>query len=141
MSQIFWLRAETKENEFRRAITPHDAQKMIQAGHKVIVEDWNESIIPTSEYSSIGCEIVSSGSWKQAPKEAIIVGLKALPEDIESFQHTHIYFAHAYKQQEGYQELLSKFIKGGGKIIDLEYMIDENQRRVCAFGYWAGYVG
>lgn len=142
MKNIYWLRAETKKNEFRRALTPNNCKELLEAGHKVIVEDWKESIIPTKEYREIGCEIVSENSWhKDAPTEAIIIGLKALPEDINEFRHTHIYFAHCYKEQDGWKELLHKFKTGGGKIIDLEFMTDENGRRTNAFGYWAGYVG
>lgn len=141
MSELFWLRAETKANEFRRAITPLDAKKLIASGHKVTVEDWSDSIIKSDEYKNIGCQIVEAHTWVDAPKEAIIIGLKALPENINEFKHTHIFFAHAYKEQDGWKELLTKFQKGGGNIIDLEFMLDENQRRVCAFGYWAGYVG
>jgi saccharopine dehydrogenase (NAD+, L-lysine-forming) len=142
MSKTFWLRSESKKNEYRRALTPDNCEQMIAAGHKIIVEDWKDSIIPTVDYKSIGCEIVKDGSWiTDAPTDAIIVGLKALPDDIEVFKHTHIYFAHCYKQQDGWRELMTKFNKGGGKIIDLEFMVDENGRRTNAFGYWAGYVG
>lgn len=142
MSKLFWLRSESKKNEYRRALTPDSCEQMLKAGHKVIVEDWKESIIPTQAYKDVGCEIVAAGSWQtQAPSEAIIVGLKALPDDIEVFKHTHIYFAHCYKEQDGWRELMTKFDKGGGKIIDLEFMVDENGRRTNAFGYWAGYVG
>jgi alanine dehydrogenase len=142
MSKIFWLRAESKKNEYRRALTPDSCEKILAAGHTVYVEDWKDSIIPTAEYTAIGCKSVASGSWdKDAPDEAIIVGLKALPDDIKLFRHTHIYFAHAYKEQDGWRELLSKFQYGGGKVIDLEFMVNENKRRVAAFGYWAGYVG
>ncbi|MFT6068019.1 MAG: hypothetical protein ACJAT2_002197 [Bacteriovoracaceae bacterium] len=140
--KIFWLRSESKENEFRRALTPNDCLQIIKAGHEVIVEDWKESIIPTEDYKKSGCKIKPAGSWvKDAPDSAIIIGLKALPENIESFKHTHIYFAHCYKEQEGWMELMQKFHLGGGKIIDLEFMYDENGRRTNAFGYWAGYVG
>jgi len=142
MSKIFWLRSESKKNEFRRALTPDSCQKILAAGHKVIVEDWKKSIIPTSDYKDIGCEIMPDGSWATtAPAEAIIIGLKELPSNIETFKHTHIYFAHCYKEQDGWQEIMSKFKNGGGKIIDLEFMVDENGRRTNAFGYWAGYVG
>lgn len=142
MSKIFWLRSETKENEYRRALTPDTCEKILAEGHRVIVEDWKNSIIPTAQYEKIGCEIVPENSWiKDAPEEAIIIGLKALPNDIKSFSRTHIYFAHCYKTQDGWVELLKKFEIGGGKIIDLEFMTDENGRRTNAFGYWAGYVG
>ena len=142
MSKIFWLRSESKKNEYRRALTPDSCEKILAAGHKVIVEDWKESIIPTSDYKDIGCEIMPDGSWATtAPPEAIIIGLKELPSNIKNFKHTHIYFAHCYKEQDGWQEIMSKFKNGGGKIIDLEFMVDENGRRTNAFGYWAGYVG
>ena len=138
----FWLRAETKENEFRRAIVPKDSQRLIEAGHTVYVEDWSESIIPIQEYESIGCKVVAANSWyDDAPSHAVIVGLKALPHHFESFTRTHLYFAHAYKQQDGWQELVGKFKKGHGEILDLEFMLDKDGRRVCAFGYWAGFVG
>lgn len=142
MSQIFWLRAETKEFEYRRGMSPDTVKKLIAAGHKVFVEKSDVSIIPASDYQAAGATIVEENSWiSDAPDEAIIVGLKALPSDIQTFKHTHIYFAHVYKEQDGWQEVMQKFKDGGGKIIDLEFMVDENQRRVCAFGYWAGYVG
>lgn len=142
MSQTFWLRAETKEFEYRRALSPDSVKKLIQAGHTVVVEDSSVSIIAAKDYELAGAKIVPENSWmNDAPKEAIIVGLKALPKELTHFEHTHIYFAHAYKEQDGWQELLGEFKKDGGKIIDLEFMVDEQQRRVCAFGYWAGYVG
>lgn len=142
MSKIFWLRAETKEFEYRRGLGPDSVKKLIAAGHKVFVERSEVSIIDASEYKKAGAEIVNANSWiKDAPSDAIIVGLKALPSDLETYKHTHIYFAHIYKEQDGWKDVLNKFKKGNGKIIDLEFMVDENSRRVCAFGYWAGYVG
>lgn len=141
MSETFWLRAETKKNEFRRAIVPEDAKKLLAAGHEVVVEDWIDSIIPTKDYQAVGCEVAPALSWVNAPKETIVVGLKALPENIDQFIHRHIYFAHVYKEQDGWKEIMQKFADGGGEIYDLEFMTDENGRRTSAFGYWAGYVG
>ncbi|GMA41182.1 hypothetical protein GCM10025883_32270 [Mobilicoccus caccae] len=53
----------------------------------------------------------------------------------------HIYFGHAFKGQHGARALLSRFVEGGGTLLDLEYLVDADGRRVAAFGYWAGYVG
>ena len=142
MSQLFWLRAETKKNEFRRALTPDSCEKIIAAGHKVVVEDWKDSIIPITLYKEVGCEIRGENTWiQQAPDSAIIIGLKALDESPKNYKHTHIYFAHCYKDQDGWREIMAKFKQGQGKIIDLEFMTDENNRRTNAFGFWAGYVG
>lgn len=142
MSKLFWLRAETKEFEYRRALSPDSVKKLLDAGHKVVVEKSDNSIISETLYAQTGATIVDENAWiKQAPKDAIVVGLKALDASLETYKHTHIYFAHVYKEQDGWQEVMSKFKNGGGKIIDLEYMVDNRGARVCAFGYWAGYVG
>lgn len=38
-----------------------------------------------------------TGSWTTAPKDAIIVGLKELPDTDDPVTHRHIFYAHAYK--------------------------------------------
>lgn len=77
-----------------------------------------------------------------------------------------IFFAHCYKQQGGWKDVLSKFTQvgttsnerrartgvittpnqrtthqGGGKLWDLEFLVDEQGRRVAAFGRPAGVAG
>ena len=55
--------------------------------------------------------------------------------------HTHIQFAHCYKQQTGWAQTLARFPAGGGTLYDLEFLTDSSGRRVAAFGYHAGYAG
>ncbi|WNC73224.1 saccharopine dehydrogenase [Thalassotalea psychrophila] len=136
-----WLRAETKQDEQRNALPPAGAQQLISAGFQVSIEQSQQSIFDNYEYEKIGCNIVSAGSWVDAPKNAIILGLKELPEDSFPIIHQHIYFAHAYKDQLGWQALLNRFKVGNGKLYDLEFLVDENNRRIAAFGYWAGFAG
>lgn len=50
-------------------------------------------------------------------------------------------FGHAYKDQADGKRLLARFREGGGALYDLEYLVDEDGRRVAAFGYWAGFAG
>lgn len=141
MPSCVWLRAETKAFERRTPLTPHDAGKLIQRGVKVIVESFPERIFPDKDYEEVGCKIVQGHTWPEAPTEALILGLKELPQDDSKLVHSHVYFAHAYKGQEGAQQLLNRFKRGGGHLYDLEYLTDDDGRRVCAFGKWAGYVG
>ncbi|MBB1405201.1 saccharopine dehydrogenase [Pseudoalteromonas sp. SG44-5] len=136
-----WLRAETKPYEQRTALSPIGAKKLIEAGFKVTVECSPQNIFTQEQYQEVHAEIVEQGSWVNAPKDAIILGLKELPEDDFPLIHQHIYFAHAYKEQAGWQELLLRFKHGGGELFDLEYLVDEQQRRIAAFGYWAGFSG
>ncbi len=55
--------------------------------------------------------------------------------------HTHISFAHCYKQQGGWADVLRRFRRGGGTLYDLEFLENEQGRRVAAFGFHAGFAG
>lgn len=81
------------------------------------------------------------GSWPEAPADHIIVGLKELPEETFPLKHTHVQFAHCYKGQGGWQDVLARFPRGGGSLYDLEFLEDETGRRVAAFGFHAGFAG
>lgn len=89
----------------------------------------------------MGCKIEPPGSWPTAPQNAYILGLKELPKEPFQINHKHIYFAHAYKKQAGATALLKRFKDGRGIIYDLEYLCDNNKRRVVTFGRWAGFAG
>jgi saccharopine dehydrogenase (NAD+, L-lysine forming) len=136
-----WVRAEQRPNEERAGLTPDGAAALIAAGIRVTVEESHARAIPIDGYHAAGCEIVAENLWPDAPREAIIFGLKELPEDGTSLTHRHIMFGHAFKGQPAGQALLRRFRSGGGTLYDLEYLVDERGRRVAAFGYWAGYAG
>ena len=138
---LIWMRSEPRENEARAPMVPKGAAQMVAKGWRVVVEDAAERCIATDEYRAAGCEIVPAGSWVDAPNDAIILGLKELPEDGTPLRHQHIMFGHAYKGQASGRALLDRFKAGGGTLLDLEYLVDETGRRVAAFGYWAGYAG
>ena len=91
--------------------------------------------------ASAGAEIAPEASWTDAPEAALIFGLKELPDGDTPLRHRHIMFGHAYKDQTGAGAFLGRFARGGGALYDLEYLVDDNARRVAAFGYWAGYAG
>jgi saccharopine dehydrogenase (NAD+, L-lysine-forming) len=138
---IIWLRAESKAFERRTPLTPPDAATLADAGFNVFIERSEDRAYPDDDYSVAGCSLVEAGYWESAPPDAFILGLKELPESTQSLRHRHIYFAHAFKGQAGWQDLLMRFRKGGGALFDLEYLVDVNGRRVAAFGHWAGFAG
>lgn len=41
----------------------------------------------------------------------------------------------------GWKDTIGTFASGGGRLFDLEFLVDEQGRRVVAFGPWAGTVG
>ncbi|MEE8410798.1 MAG: saccharopine dehydrogenase [Myxococcota bacterium] len=141
MGKIVWLRAETKPLERRTPLTPEQAGKLVAAGHRVVVEESELRVFPDQSYIEVGCEATGEGSWREAPDDAFVLGLKELDDEDTPLRHAHIYFAHVYKGQRGSAATLRRFVSGGGRLYDLEYLVDERSRRVAAFGYWAGYVG
>ncbi|KAH7128790.1 hypothetical protein B0J11DRAFT_525803 [Dendryphion nanum] len=139
-------RAEAKLYEHRSALTPTTAKKLLDAGYPVLVErsskDPNlERIFKDEEFQAAGATLVEEGSWETAPTDRIIIGLKELPEAETPLQHTFVHFAHCYKQQGGWEQVLARFPRGGGTLYDLEFLQDSTGRRVAAFGYHAGFVG
>jgi saccharopine dehydrogenase (NAD+, L-lysine forming) len=135
-----WLRAESKAFEERTPLTPTGVAALVAAGAQVTVERSKKRVIRDEEYSRAGAMLSDEGSWPTAPADAVILGLKELPEDGSKLRHRHIYFGHAYKHQKGWQELLKRFVDGDGALLDLE-VLEKDGRRIAAFGYWAGYAG
>ncbi len=136
-----WVRAEQRANEQRVGIMPDGVAALQAHGIHVTVEKSDQRIVPYDAYAAVGAEIMPEGSWINAPKDAIIFGLKELPEGTFPLNHRHIMFGHAYKGQPTAQTLLNRFRTGGGMLYDLEALAEDTGRRVAAFGYWAGYVG
>jgi len=136
-----WLRAEQRPFETRTGLTPAGAADLIAAGLHVTVEASDTRVFPAQAYADAGCVMAPAHSWPDAPRDTIILGLKELPDDGTPLPHRHIMFGHAYKGQSGAAPLLSRFRAGGGALYDLEYLVDDDARRVAAFGYWAGYAG
>jgi len=136
-----WVRAEQRANEQRVGLTPEGARALLGAGIRVTVEESDSRALPIEGYRAAGAELAPEGSWPGAPDDALIFGLKELPEDGTPLRHRHIMFGHAFKGQHAGRALLERFRAGGGTLYDLEYLVTPEGRRVAAFGYWAGYAG
>ena len=137
----FWVRHEPRPNEARVGVTPQGVAALMAAGHQVTVEDDPTRAIVVDGYRETGAGIVPAGSWVDAPKNALICGLKELPDDGTPLVHRHVMFGHAYKGQADGAVLLERFRVGGGTLLDLEYLTEASGRRVAAFGVWAGFAG
>ncbi|KAF8476895.1 hypothetical protein BDZ91DRAFT_708299 [Kalaharituber pfeilii] len=138
---VLHLRAETKPLEHRSALTPRTARQLKDAGYDVRVERSKQRIFDDSEFEAVGIPLVPEGSWIDAPEDHIIIGLKELPDEDFPLKHTHITFLHVFKNQKGWERVLERFPRGGGTLLDLEFLTDERGRRVAAFGYHAGFAG
>lgn len=107
---------------------------------KIVLEVSEASIFNADEYP---LEVIRAkpGAWTTAPPGVIVLGLKELPESDTPLTHDHIFFGHCFKGQDGWKQMLDRFDRGKGRLLDLEFLNDENGRRVAAFGYYAGFAG
>ena len=80
-----WIRAEERPNEKRVGVTPNGVKSLLQAGFDVTIERDSTRAISIESYS--GAQVAGTGDWRSAPKEAIIIGLKELPEEITPLHH------------------------------------------------------
>ncbi|MFF4978838.1 saccharopine dehydrogenase [Streptomyces sp. NPDC001046] len=136
-----WLRHEARTTERRTPIVPDDARRLVGNGVELTVEESPQRVFPTGAYEAAGCRVAPAGSWVSAPPDAVVLGLKELPDEPAELTHRHVFFGHAYKGQPGAAALLRRFTAGGGTLYDLEYLVDDTGRRLAAFGFWAGYLG
>ncbi|DAA78508.1 TPA_exp: Uncharacterized protein A8136_4484 [Trichophyton benhamiae CBS 112371] len=144
---VLHLRAEDKPLEHRSALTPSTTKALIAAGYKVNVERSPTSairkrIFDDSEFEKAGATLVPEGSWVDIPSDHLVIGLKELDETKDfPLKHSHVTFAHCFKNQGGWEKALGRWSRGGGVLYDLEFLQDDKGRRVAAFGYHAGFAG
>jgi len=136
-----WLRDEDRDTERRAPLMPAGAASLIADGAKITVERSEKRVFPNVDYEAAGCEIVGSGLWPEAPQDALILGVKELPATPAMLHGQFCHFAHLFKEQQGWRNELARFSQGGGTLFDIEYLTNDDQRRVAAFGYWAGWLG
>jgi saccharopine dehydrogenase (NAD+, L-lysine-forming) len=141
MQPHVWIRSESRSTERRAPVVPADVPLLLDARFEVTVEESSQRIFDIEEYAAAGAAVVGEGTWPDAPEDAYVLGIKELPDEPAALHHRHIYFAHAFKGQEDAGRTLERFRRGGGRLLDVEYLTDPDGRRVVAFGYWAGYVG
>ena len=137
------IRREYKTNEFRTPLIPRDCKKCIEIGIIVYVEKSAQRCIPNEEYEKYGCIIIDDFTKLELDKNnTLVIGLKELDyNNPRLFPWCHLYFTHIFKNQIGSEEIKEKLIKSRAIVYDYEYFLNQKQKRVIAFGFWAGFIG
>jgi alanine dehydrogenase len=132
------IRSELSLFEQRTPIVPSDLIVLLPE-FDILVESSQTRCFSDNDYKDAGAQIIPSGSWTNYPN-AIIVGLKGLRKgEVPHKNQIIFHFAHCYKKQEGYREILRPLV--GSKMIDYEFMLDDRGKRTLSFCSQAGYVG
>ena len=138
---LIYLRAELNPNEYRCPIVPQSINYLIQYGFIIYVESSNSRIYKDIEYEKVGAIITKDPWYNEKFKSSLIIGLKELSHMEKLSSHKHIYFSHSYKNQLNSEIILKAFAKSNSIIYDYEFLLDKNNKRIIAFGFYAGFIG
>ena len=140
-NKVIYIRNENNPCEHRTPIVPDDIPKLILMGFDIFVETSQHRIFSDTEYKTKGA-IITNKPWNHPIfNDCLIVGLKEIAELENLNNHKHLYFSHSYKKQNGFENILQKFAKSCSIIYDFEYFLDDDNKRLISFGFYAGIVG
>ena len=134
----------SKRGEKRVAITPKYAKEIVNWGHKLIVQPAKhpetseiKRAFPDKEYKHAGAEISEDIS-----KAKVIFGLKEIHINRLLPNKAYYTFSHTHKGQIKNRLMLKKLVDLDSTLIDYELITDDqNNRKITAFTYNAGYAG
>jgi alanine dehydrogenase len=130
---------ETKVPEDNRvALSPEQAARLNREylDSEIVVQSSDLRAFSDEEYHQAGVKVVDDLSDCD-----VLFGIKETQIDTMIPGKHYFFFGHIAKQQAYNRPLLQAMLAKGLTFSDYEYLVDENDERVCAFGWWAGVVG
>lgn len=104
--------------------------------HEIVVQESDIRAFSDEAYRKEGVRVVQDVSDCD-----VFFGIKeARAETLLPNKH-YVFFGHIAKKQEYNRPLLQAMLQKNLTFSDYEYLVDDNNQRVCAFGWWAGVVG
>lgn len=104
--------------------------------HEIVVQASDIRDFSDDEYRAEGVRVVD-----HVEDCDILFGIKEAKIECLIPDKHYFFFGHIAKMQEYNRPLLQAMMKKHITFCDYEYLVDKNNIRVCAFGWWAGAVG
>ncbi len=104
--------------------------------HEIVVQTSDIRAFSDDEYIAEGVRVVD-----RVDDCDVLFGIKEAKIDSLVPNKHYFFFGHIAKMQEYNRPLLQAFMQKGITFSDYEYLVDDNNIRLCAFGWWAGAVG
>lgn len=122
----------------RVALSPKQVAELNRKNprHQIVVQSSNIRAYSDDEYRAEGVQVIDDVSDAD-----ILFGIKEAKIDSLIPDKHYFFFGHIAKKQEYNRPLLQALIRKRITFCDYEYLVDDNNARVCAFGWWAGVVG
>lgn len=104
--------------------------------HEIVVQASDIRAFSDDEYLAEGVQVVNN-----VDDCDILFGIKEAKVESLIPDKQYFFFGHIAKMQEYNRPLLQAFMRKHITFCDYEYLVDEKNMRVAAFGWWAGVVG
>ena len=104
--------------------------------HEIVVQTSDIRAFSDEEYRAEGVRVVESVEDCE-----VLFGIKEAKRESLILNKHYFFFEHIAKMQEYNRPLLQAFMQKGITFSDYEYLVDDDNNRLCAFGWWAGVVG
>ncbi|XP_057296367.1 alpha-aminoadipic semialdehyde synthase, mitochondrial-like [Hydractinia symbiolongicarpus] len=135
--QIVGIRREDINVWERRApIAPQHVKELRDKGIEVIVQPSTRRAYTMAEYENSGAIV-----QEDLTPASLIMAVKQVPIDILIPNKSYAFFSHTIKAQDANMPLLDAMLEKNIRIIDYERMVDHKEKRVAAFGKFAGVGG
>ncbi|MCB2168657.1 MAG: hypothetical protein KQI78_13430 [Deltaproteobacteria bacterium] len=105
-------------------------------GRTLVVQTSPQRAFADEEFSSMGIPLQSDLTDCD-----VIIGLKEIPGDRLAPNKSYVFFSHVIKGQPYNMPMLNKMMTLGDTLIDYERIVDDQGRRLIAFGQYAGLAG
>jgi saccharopine dehydrogenase (NAD+, L-lysine forming) len=133
------LLRETKNPPDRRvALPPAQAMKLVKKYPRIdlLVQRSELRCFTDQEYLDAGLTVV-----EDLGECDLLIGVKEVDKSSFLAGKSYLFFAHVGKKQPYNRSMLQEIVRKNITLLDYEYLTDQNNLRLVAFGRWAGIVG
>lgn len=138
MKRTLGIRREDKNQwEGRTPLIPEDIKDLVKTGElEIIVEPSDIRGFKEEEFLAAGANISNDISHAN-----IILGIKEIPSKYFRQGNTYLFFSHTIKGQDYNMPMLKTMMDLKCNLLDYECIKDKKNRRLIAFGRFAGLAG
>ena len=132
------IRREDKNQwEARVPLTPQQVRELINSGSfEFTVQTSEIRAYRNREYEEAGAQVAEDLSSCD-----LVIGVKEMPVSLFAAGGKYLFFSHTIKGQPYNMGLLRTIMERGCTLMDYERIVDEQNRRLIAFGPYAGLAG
>ncbi len=137
MNRIGVRREDKTRFEARIPLTPEDIRRLREEGAlDLVVQSSSQRAFTDEQIAALGVPVV-----EDVRDCDVVLGVKEMPESAFREGGVYVFFSHVIKGQPYNMPMLQTLMQRGGTLIDYERIVDDDGRRLVAFGVHAGLAG